>query len=58
MQSHASAFLTAQWRHLAMLNYEIDPKVLQPLVPAGTELPRISNLIQTSRPSSGLERLY
>ena len=31
-------FLTAEWRHLAMLNYEIDPDVLLPLVPAGTEL--------------------
>lgn len=31
-------FLTAEWRHLAMLNYAIDPAILQPLVPAGTEL--------------------
>jgi uncharacterized protein len=31
-------FLTAEWRHLAMLNYEIDPSVLEPLVPRGTEL--------------------
>ncbi len=31
-------FLTAQWRHLAMLNFEVDPDVLQPYVPAGTEL--------------------
>ena len=31
-------FLTAEWRHLAMLNYEVDPAVLRPLVPAGTEL--------------------
>ena len=31
-------FLTAQWRHLAMINFEIDPDVLLPLVPAGTEL--------------------
>ena len=38
MSSDPSPFLTAKWRHLAMLNYEIDPKVLQPLVPAGTEL--------------------
>jgi hypothetical protein len=30
-------FLTAQWRYLAMLNYEIDPAVLLPLVPRGTE---------------------
>ena len=38
MSFHASPFLTAEWRHLAMLNFEIDPKVLSPLVPAGTEL--------------------
>jgi hypothetical protein len=38
MESAASPFLTAKWRYLAMLNYEIDPMVLQSLVPAGTEL--------------------
>lgn len=38
MRFRASPFLTAEWRHLAMLNFEIDPKVLSPLVPAGTEL--------------------
>ncbi|MFN2399206.1 MAG: YqjF family protein [Gemmatimonadaceae bacterium] len=31
-------FLVAEWRELAMLNYEIAPAVLRPLVPAGTEL--------------------
>ncbi|MCP3163671.1 YqjF family protein [Myxococcus qinghaiensis] len=31
-------FLTATWRYLVMLNYEMDPKVLAPLVPRGTEL--------------------
>jgi uncharacterized protein YqjF (DUF2071 family) len=31
-------FLTARWRYLAMLNYELPPEVLAPLVPAGTEL--------------------
>jgi uncharacterized protein len=31
-------FLTAQWRHLAMLNYIVDPTLLQRFVPAGTEL--------------------
>jgi uncharacterized protein YqjF (DUF2071 family) len=31
-------FLTARWRYLAMLNYEVPPEVLAPLVPAGTEL--------------------
>lgn len=32
------AFLTAEWRNLAMLNYAIDPTILEPLVPTGTEL--------------------
>jgi uncharacterized protein YqjF (DUF2071 family) len=31
-------FLRAEWRFLAMLNYEIEPSVLSPFVPAGTEL--------------------
>ena len=30
--------LTAEWRHLAMLHYEIDPESLRDLVPRGTEL--------------------
>jgi uncharacterized protein YqjF (DUF2071 family) len=31
-------FLSAEWRSLAMLNYEADPGILRPLVPRGTEL--------------------
>jgi uncharacterized protein YqjF (DUF2071 family) len=31
-------FLTANWRYLAMLNFGVDPKVVQPFVPAETEL--------------------
>ncbi len=31
-------FLTAQWRNLVMLNYEIAPEVLAPYVPRGCEL--------------------
>jgi uncharacterized protein YqjF (DUF2071 family) len=31
-------FLRARWRHLAMVNYEVEPALLRPLVPAGTEL--------------------
>ena len=34
----APPFLTAEWRSLVMLNYALDPALLQPLVPAGTEL--------------------
>ena len=33
-----SRFLMAEWRSLVMLNYEIDPTVLQRFVPVGTEL--------------------
>lgn len=32
------AFLTAEWRHLAMLNYEVDRKLLLRFVPRGTDL--------------------
>lgn len=31
-------FLTAEWRDLIMANYEVEPAVLAPRVPAGTEL--------------------
>jgi len=33
-----NTFLTAEWRYLAMINYEIDPAILRPYVPRGTEL--------------------
>jgi uncharacterized protein len=32
------AFLTARWRYLVMLNYEVSPDTLAQLVPAGTTL--------------------
>jgi uncharacterized protein YqjF (DUF2071 family) len=38
MSNPANKFLSAEWRHLAMLNYEIEPAALSPFVPAGTEL--------------------
>lgn len=31
-------FLTAEWRHLVMINFQVDPGLLQPYVPAGTTL--------------------
>ncbi|PYL47732.1 MAG: hypothetical protein DMF40_07280 [Verrucomicrobia bacterium] len=31
-------FLTANWRYLAMLNFAVEPEILAPHVPAGTEL--------------------
>lgn len=36
-------FLTTEWRHLAMLNYEIDPAVLEPYLPTGTMLDTWNN---------------
>jgi uncharacterized protein YqjF (DUF2071 family) len=36
--TETNEFLSAEWRYLAMLNYEIDPAVLLPFVPGGTEL--------------------
>ena len=37
-QPKTSVFLTAGWHNLAMLNFTIDPHILEPYVPAGTEL--------------------
>ncbi len=31
-------FLTAEWNNLLMLNYAVDPSLLEPFVPGGTEL--------------------
>ncbi len=31
-------FLTAEWRHLAMLSFAVDPEILEPFVPRGVEL--------------------
>src|ERR1043166_4514421 len=31
-------FLTANWRYLAMLNFVVDPGLIAPLVPPGTEI--------------------
>jgi uncharacterized protein YqjF (DUF2071 family) len=36
--STRKAFLTAEWRYLAMLNYEVERGILEPKLPAGTEL--------------------
>jgi uncharacterized protein YqjF (DUF2071 family) len=37
-QPKTGVFLTAGWHNLAMLNFTIDPRILEPYVPAGTEL--------------------
>jgi uncharacterized protein len=36
--ANARVFLTAEWRDLVMLNYAVDPVLLHPHVPRGTEL--------------------
>ncbi len=38
MERNPTAFLTAQWRNLVVVNYEIDSDILAPHVPWGTEL--------------------
>lgn len=38
METTKAVFLKAEWRHLAMLNYVIDPALLASRVPAGCEL--------------------
>ena len=37
-KSPPRVFLTGEWRYLAMLNYRVDPALLEPLVPRGTTL--------------------
>lgn len=37
-EARGRIFLSTQWRDLLMLNYEIDPALLLPFVPRGTEL--------------------
>ena len=43
-----SPFLTAEWRWLAMINYQIDPELLHPLLPAGVELDRYGGVTYLS----------
>ena len=37
-KEHQSIFLTAEWNNLLMLNYVVDPALLERFVPSGTEL--------------------
>jgi uncharacterized protein YqjF (DUF2071 family)/predicted DCC family thiol-disulfide oxidoreductase YuxK len=39
----ATPFLSAFWRNLVVINYEVDPSVLSPLLPLGTELDLFEN---------------
>jgi uncharacterized protein YqjF (DUF2071 family) len=45
---HSRAFLSAAWRDLVMLNYEVPEGVLRPLVPRGVELDRWNNHLYVS----------
>ena len=38
MQFLTAQFLTAQWKHLILANYEVAPQLLEPFVPAKTKL--------------------
>ncbi len=38
VESRVKPFLTANWRYLAMLNFIVDPRILETLVPPGTEI--------------------
>jgi uncharacterized protein YqjF (DUF2071 family) len=38
MSETRTIFLTAEWRDLVMLNYEVDPRLLEKFVPSGTVL--------------------
>jgi uncharacterized protein len=40
MPAERAPFLTAEWRHIALINYEVPTALLQPYVPRGTELDR------------------
>jgi uncharacterized protein len=40
LRPRGRVFLSAEWRNLAMLNYEVEPGLLEGYVPRGTELDR------------------
>jgi uncharacterized protein YqjF (DUF2071 family) len=46
---HPRRFMTAQWNHLLMMNYAVDPSLLRRYVPAGTELDNFEGTTYVSR---------
>jgi uncharacterized protein YqjF (DUF2071 family)/predicted DCC family thiol-disulfide oxidoreductase YuxK len=52
----ALPFLTAHWRNLIVINYEIDPSLLKPLLPLGTELDLFHNTALISVIAFNFER--
>ena len=53
----ALPFLSARWRNLIVINYEIDPAVLKPLLPLGTELDLFENKALVSIIAFNFERM-
>lgn len=45
---HPTPFLTACWRDLVLLNYEVPAELVRPLVPSGTELDRYDGRVLAS----------
>ncbi len=43
MTDNKKVFLSAEWQNLVMINYEIDPQVLLPYLPAYTEIDMFEN---------------
>src|ERR1700691_1984058 len=41
-------FMTAEWKWLVMANYAVDPSLLEPLVPRGTELDSFDGSVYVS----------
>jgi uncharacterized protein len=48
MSDSEQVFLSAEWRDLVMLNYEVEPALLNPYVPAGTTLDLFNGRIYMS----------
>ena len=53
----APPFLSAFWRNLIVINFEVDPSVLRPLLPSGTELDLFENKALMSVIAFNFERM-
>jgi uncharacterized protein YqjF (DUF2071 family) len=45
---NGNRFLTAEWNNLSMLNYAVEPRLLQPFIPSGTELDNFEGITYVS----------
>ncbi len=43
-KEYTNVFLTAEWKYLALVNYLVDPKILVPYLPKGTELDKYNGI--------------